>query len=65
MAKSKELKEDAFRITPKGIAAIAMIQCGLIQSLGDPRLKGFWTIFSNGMQAHGFISEEDSHGNQS
>jgi len=63
MAKSKTPKEETFRITPKGIAALAMIQCGLIQSMDDPRLGGFWTIFSNDMQEHGFVLEENRHEN--
>lgn len=49
-----------YKITPKGIASVAMLQCGLINSIEDPRLEGFWTLFEAGMRNSGYIQEENN-----
>ena len=49
-----------YKITPKGIVSVAMLQCGLINSIEDPRLEEFWTIFEAGMKNSGYVQEEDN-----
>ena len=50
--------EEMYRITPKGIALVSMLQCGLVDNIDDPRLEGFWALFEAGMRKHGYIVEE-------
>ena len=59
MEENFELEEEKYMFTPKGIAIISMLQCGLITDINDPRVEGFWTIFENGMRNSGYIVEED------
>lgn len=33
--------EEMYRLTPKGIAILSLLQCGLINSMDDPRANGF------------------------
>ena len=51
--------EETYRITPKGIACLSLLQCGLVTDMNDPRIEGFWTLFENGMRTSGYIKEED------
>lgn len=48
-----------YKITPKGIAALALKQCGLVQSIDDDRVNGFWKIFSVDMEQCGYIVDEE------
>ena len=50
----EEKNEEVYRLTPKGIASIAMLQTGLITSFDDPRFEGFWNIFVSKMIRGGF-----------
>lgn len=50
-------EEERYVIAPKGIAILAMLQCGLIQSMDDPRFEGFWTLFEGDMMRHGYIAD--------
>lgn len=62
MAKRKPDEDEAvYVIAPKGIAALALLQSGIIQSIEDPRFEGFWTLFENDMKKHNYIidAEED------
>lgn len=56
-----EFEDDDARYvtTAKGIAVLAMLQCGLIQSMDDPRFEGFWRIFEQDMLKAGYIVEGD------
>ena len=45
-------------ITPKGIATLAMLRTGLIQSTNDPRFEGFWQLFESDMERLGYIVYE-------
>lgn len=56
MAKKKE--EEVYVITPKGLATLAMLHSGLIQTIEDPRLDGFWQMFMQDMEKHGYIQED-------
>lgn len=49
--------KEEYRLTPKGIAVIAMLQTGLVSDMDDPRIDGFWTIFKASMKGHGYIEE--------
>lgn len=51
--------DEVYTITPKGIASLALAQCGLITNSNDPRVDGFWTIFEASMRMCGYIVEED------
>lgn len=50
-------KQEAYKISPKGIAVMAMIRSGLIRSAADPRFLGFWELFESNMRKHGYASE--------
>lgn len=47
-------EDELYVITPKGLAALCMIQCGLVDGFSDPRIEGFWTLFEHGMKNAGF-----------
>lgn len=47
-----------YRLTPKGIACIDLINAGLMESINDPRFNDFWTMFDNDMHRLGYIEEE-------
>ena len=53
----KESEEQSV-ITPKGIATLAMLRTGLIQSTNDPRFEGFWQLFESDMERLGYIVYE-------
>ena len=55
-----ENEEERYVATPKGIALLAMLQCGLIQSIDDPRVDGFWCVFEQRMIRAGYtVPDED------
>lgn len=57
-----EDSEERYVITPKGIANICMLQCGLIRDLNDSRFEGFWRMFEEDMKKCGYVNfEEDSN----
>lgn len=49
--------DDRYELTPKGLALLAMMQVGLVDDHNDPRIDGFWTIFSVLMDRHGYVEE--------
>lgn len=51
------MKEEMYRLTPKGIAVLAMLQTGLLEDMVDPRIEGFWTIFEALMTRNGYVEE--------
>ena len=52
-------KEEFWRITPKGIACLALVDAGLVDDIMDNRIDDFWDIFVEGMMMHGYMKEED------
>ena len=54
--------EEKYVITPKGIATLAMLRTGLIQSTNDPRFEGFWQLFEMAMERPGEIVYEPEVG---
>jgi len=50
---------EMYQITPQGIAALSLLQCGLVEHMDDPRINGFWALFESGMIKSGYIVEED------
>ena len=48
-----------YQITPKGIALLSLLQCGLITDMDDPRAEGFLTLFESGMRKNDYIKEEE------
>ena len=48
-----------YKVTPKGLACLAMLRTGLISSTNDPRLDGFWELFDADMAAAGYTQEVD------
>lgn len=52
-------QEETYVLTPKGIATLSLLQCGLVTDIDDPRIEGFWTLFENGMRNHDYIKEEE------
>lgn len=51
--------KEEYRLTPKGIAVIAMLQTGLVSDMDDPRIDGFWTIFEAVMKRNGYVEEDE------
>lgn len=39
------MKDESYFVTPKGLAFLAMLRTGLIETINDPRLEGFWQLF--------------------
>lgn len=67
MKVNEELLDDdnvMYQITPKGIAVMSLLQCGLITDMNDPRAEGFWTLFEDGMNKSGYI-KDDTQDNES
>ena len=52
------MEEERYVITPKGIATLALLQVGLVNSIEDPRINGFWTIFETNMKDKGYVKED-------
>lgn len=46
-------------ISPKELAALALIQTGMVSDLEDPRIDGFWTLFCKSMDDCGYIMPEE------
>ena len=42
------------RITPKGLACLAMKKAGLAQSIEDDRCDLFWAVFCQYLNGHGY-----------
>ena len=51
------MKEEQYKITPKGIAVVAMMETGILEDMDDPRIEGFWTIFEALMTSNGYVEE--------
>lgn len=45
-------------ISPRELAALALIQTGVVSDLEDPRIDGFWTLFCKSMDDCGHIMLE-------
>jgi len=52
-------EEAVYRITPKGIATLAMLDVGLITSMDDKRFNSFWDKFCDGMINAGYVERGD------
>lgn len=52
-------EEERYMLTPKGIAILSLLQCGLVNDMNDQRVEGFWMLFENGMRKSGYIQEEE------
>lgn len=50
---------EIYQLTPKGIALLSLLQCGLITDMDDPRAEGFWILFESGMRKNDYIKEEE------
>ena len=46
-----------YQLTPKGIACLAMLHAGLVTSVDDPRIEGFWSMFLRDMEKLGYTQE--------
>lgn len=57
-AEADEDDDDAvYQLTPKGIACLALLRTGLVESIEDPRIDGFWELFQAYMDALGYTQE--------
>ena len=58
---SAEADEDddnaVYQLTPKGIACLALLRTGLVESIEDPRIDGFWELFQTDMDTLGYTQE--------
>ena len=51
-AEADEDDDDAvYQLTPKGIACLALLRTGLVESIEDPRIDGFWELFQADMES--------------
>lgn len=51
--------DNAFCITPKGIAALTLLNTGLVDDIADPRIDGFWVLFESRMGKLGYVERLD------
>lgn len=51
--------DESFCITPKGIAALTLVQTGLAFNIDDPRIDGFWMLFASRMEELGYVEYPD------
>lgn len=56
MEKTTRDNEARYRLTPKGIAGIALMESGLIQNTDDPRFEEFWKLFVADMEKFGYAT---------
>ena len=56
--------DERFVITPKGIAALALTKMGLVESVDDWRIDGFWAVFETKMRACGYVERDDEDDRQ-
>lgn len=52
-------EEAVYRIAPKGIAILAMLDVGLITSMANKRFDRFWDKFCDGMINAGYVERGD------
>ena len=52
-------EDEKYRLTPKGIATVALMQSGLVYDIHDPRIEGFWRLFEQDMRNSEYIVEDD------
>ena len=50
-------EEPTYKITPLGLAAVALKIAGLVASIDDERIEVFWDEFENSMKRAGYIGE--------
>ena len=55
----KTMNDKTYRIAPKGLAYLAMMEADLLDSYDDIKFKKFWDIFKNRMKKYEYINEED------
>ena len=46
-----------YQLTPKDIACLALLRAGLVKSIEDPRIDGFWELFQAYMDALDYTQE--------
>lgn len=51
----------AENISPKQLAALALIQTGMVGDLEDPRVDGFWELFYRSMSDCGYIIAREAN----
>lgn len=57
----EDIPDDArFVLSPKGIAILSMLQCGLVTTSADPRIDGFWTLFEQDMHRLGYFEDKNN-----
>lgn len=49
-----------YNISPKQLAALALIQTGMVGDLEDPRVDGFWELFRRSLDDCGYIIAEEA-----
>lgn len=51
--------EEIYRITPKGVTAVAMIESGIINDAEDPMLDEFYSLFEKYMRKAGYVHDPE------
>ena len=47
--------DECYRITPKGIAALALLYSNLVDDICDDRIDEFWAQFEEGMRQNNYV----------
>jgi hypothetical protein len=52
-------ENECYRLSPKGIAMMAALDCGFVKSIEDEKFELFWSLFHSRMVADGYAEEGD------
>ena len=55
---STEDRYEPSQTTPMGLAGAALLQTGLVETVKDPRVAGFWELFRLGLERNGYEIKE-------
>lgn len=50
--------DTVIKLTPKGIVAINLMQCGMVKDLDDPLIQLFWNSFEEDLRMFGYVIQE-------
>lgn len=51
--------EETYRLTPKGVTAIAMIESGIVNTIDDPKIAEFYDLFEKYMRKAGYVHDPE------
>ena len=51
-------KDTIVNLSPKGIVALNLMHCGMIEDLNDPKIQLFWYSFNEDLKTFGYEIQE-------